>query len=182
MTDGVKRCPECREALGSSYRGKLLTWECPSGHGVGVSILDAYGRLQRDEIEAIWVGAKDAPISKLPSPISGRPMAEVTFIADDDTEYGNVGADAHPVTIELDVENYFGWFSLEELASMPLDETKTSPAGPGFVGLDQLDRGEQKFDDIFDDAEDYAMGDDGEDPDTSRLGNFLSGLAWRLRR
>src|SRR5262249_32152806 len=135
---------------------------------------------QRDEIESIWVGAKEAPLSNLRSPISGKLMAEVTFVADDDTEYGNVGPDAHQITIELDIENYFGWFSLDELASMPADTTNAAPKGPGFVGLDQLDRGERHYDDVFDDIDDYEKMD--RKSRGGRLGGFLGDVARRLRR
>jgi hypothetical protein len=181
MADGVKQCPHCAAVLQPEYRQQLIVWECPKAHGVGVNIFDAVGYLQRDEIDAIWNGAQGAPMSKLPSPITGKPMALVTFMADNDTDYDNVGAGAFEVEVELDVDNYFAWFSLEELASMPTMINKTINAGSaGMVNRDALDAGESKYEAVFADADRYAMDKDSDEDGT--LGGMLSGLARRISR
>src|SRR4051812_8216746 len=153
----MRPCPECNAALQQGYKDGLMTWECPAAHGVGINLVDAYQHLQIDELEAIWQGAHAAPKSKLLSPLSGKAMVEVTFLVDDDTSFGNQGPDARDMTIEVDVENHFGWFSLEELGSMPGEGAERGPAAPGLVGLDQMDAADDRSDAMFDSltANDY---------------------------
>ena len=171
-----KACPECGAELGLGARNGLPAWECPSGHGVGVFLVDAYGKLQIDEIDAIRVGLAEAPASALASPITGEPMLEVTFIVDEDTRFGNEGAGARPMTIEVDPVHHFAWFSLAELRSMPRDPGR-GPAGPGLVGMDQMQDAGARRESVFRDLghEDYPMRGD------SRLGGMFRTLADRLR-
>ena len=59
--------------------------------------------------------------------------------------------------------------------SMPVDTTNRGPARPGLVGLDQLDRGEEAYDDIFDDLTEADFA-------TAKGSNrFFGGLVRRLR-
>lgn len=180
MTNGVKQCPECAKPLNPEYRGQTIVWECPSHHGVGVNIFEAVGYLQHDEIEAIWKAALASPMSKLASPISGKPMAEVTFTADQDTDYDNKGSDSQELTVEVDTENYFAWFSLAELAAMPtMDDVEMPASSASMVGLGQLDEVAAKHEDVFANAGDYAMERDDPEQD-STLGGMLGGVRRRL--
>jgi len=174
MVEGVKRCPVCTAQLHSVPKLGLLTFECPQGHGVGINILNESRNLQRDELEAIFRALDDAPLSELLSPITGKPMATVTFLADDDLEIGNVGPDAKYMTIEVDVDNYFGWFSFEELRDMPLNITRhTTGSSAGFVGADALGSRDGVYDKVF---KDYEYRSAAEEP----IGGLFSGIARRI--
>jgi hypothetical protein len=167
-------CPVCRTALEVGHKGGLTTFRCPSDHGVAIDLVEAYSHLQKDELEAIWDGARRAPQSTVRSPVTGRPMVQVTFTADDDPTYDNVGADAREMTIEVDVDNHIGWFSLEELRSMPVDHRQQSE----LVSLSELDASAGNSDTFFAslDAGDYETA-------TPRGGmsSLFGGLARRLR-
>jgi hypothetical protein len=182
MIDGVKRCPQCVSNLSPVRKGGLVTYECPNGHGVGINILEEYRNLQGDELDAIMKAVDGAPLSKLLSPITGKPMSTVTFMADDDMVEGNSGPGAVQLTIEVDVENYFGWFSFEELRDMPLSEATSSPGAGGFVGLDALSRGDSRNAGVFAnlEPEDYED-DDWRDTAGDSLAGFLGGVARRIR-
>lgn len=175
MAAGPKACPECRAELGLARKSGLTIYPCPAGHGVGVNLLDARGHFQADELEAIWDGCRNAPLSNLPSPITGKMMAEVTFVADDDLQHGNEGRNSFEMTIEVDVENRFGWFQIEELHAMPRHYDTAS----GIVGLDALGQTDRRKDAFFNSltSDDYA--DDWADDRTS--GGFFGGLVRRLR-
>ncbi len=177
-----KPCPVCGVALEQGHKSGLETWQCPEAHGVGINLIEAYGHLQRDELEAIWGNAKDAPESPLVSPITGKRMVEVTFDVDDDMKFGTTDGEARSMTIEVDTENYFGWFSFEELRSMPIDDTRRGPSGPGLVGMQQMDTAKDEYDEFFDNLspDDYGPEEDDDDQATG-FNRFLGGLARRLR-
>lgn len=41
--------------------GKLDAWSCPAGHGIALTLSEAYERLEDDEIHAIWKDSETAP-------------------------------------------------------------------------------------------------------------------------
>jgi hypothetical protein len=183
MVDSVKHCPVCESVLVAVPKLGMRTYECSAGHGVGVNILEEASDLQPDEVQAIWEGVKTAPQSTLLSPISGRPMVVVTFTADDDARVGNTGANAKQLTIEVDAENYFGWFSFEELRDMPMAATKNSAGTLGYVGVDSLDKDDGRFNAIFDSLTpaDYESVRRNEGPSPSGLSGLFGGIARRVR-
>lgn len=181
MVNSVKQCPVCVAVLVAVPKLGMRTYECPSGHGVGINVLEEQSDLQPDEVQAIWEGVKTAPPSALKSPVSGRPMVVVTFVADDDAEIGNAGAGSKELTIEVDPENYFAWFSFEELRDMPMVATKGGGL-TGFVGVDALDRDDSRHNGIFDSLTpaDIASADDRASAN-DMFSPFFTNLARRIR-
>ena len=179
MVGGSKVCPECGTQLQLGRRRGLTIYPCSQGHGVGINLLDAYGHFQEDELEAIWEGCRTAPLSSLPSPITGHPMAEVTFTADDDLQHGNEGRNARDITIEVDVENRFGWFSVEELEDMPVHYETSS----GIVGIEALGSGDKRQNDFFSSLTDADFEDDlaYSDRSSTGAGGLFSSVMRRLR-
>lgn len=178
MAAATKSCPECGADLGLGRKSGLTIYPCPGEHGVGVNLLDTKGHFQQDELEAIWDACRDAPVSQLRSPITGRPMVEVTFVVDDDLMHGNEGRNAFEMTIEVDLEHRFAWFSVEELHAMPTHyET-----GAGLVGLDALKTSDRRTDAFFGNLteDDYKSGEQWAAAGSGSSGIF-SGLVRRLR-
>lgn len=183
-----KQCPVCHQVLDIGHKSGLTTWACPDTHGVFVDLAEAYNHLQRDELAAIWAGTEEAPRSRLLSPIDGKPMIEVTFTVDDDLDVGEDSDTARPMTIEVDVDNYFGWFSFAELRSMPTgrgpDRSRTvSRSAPvetsaSMVTADQMDQGTDEYDHFFDNL---TEADYEDQPEDRSIGGLLSGLGRRLR-
>ena len=65
MNDMKYLCPECRSALAAVTEDGFDTWQCKDGHGIGVTLSETYGRLQEDEIQAIWAAAESALTSSV---------------------------------------------------------------------------------------------------------------------
>jgi hypothetical protein len=55
------KCPECGADLKLGPSGKLDAWSCPAGHGIALTLSEAYERLEDDEIHAIWKDSETAP-------------------------------------------------------------------------------------------------------------------------
>jgi len=131
-------CPQCRETLASIHVGDFDTWECKAGHGIGVTLTEAYGHFQEDEIHGIWKAARTAPKSSLQSPLSGQAMVAVTVVVDDDEIEGNQGPGAHPVTLDVAPEEQFLWFHVADFRSMPADLPNPPPSAEDAARLEQL--------------------------------------------
>jgi hypothetical protein len=138
MADLEYRCPQCRQPLASRRNGDFDTWECTQGHGVGLTLTEAYGHLQEDEIHAIWKAAAGAPKSALASPLLGHPMVAVTVVVDDDEVEGNTGSGAHPVTLDVAVDEQFLWFHVVDFKAMPADLPNPPPSAADVARLDSL--------------------------------------------
>ena len=70
-------CPSCGATLHLEPDGDLHSWVCPSGHGLGFTITEAYERIDEDEIRAIWQQARGASPGSRACPMCGRVMASV---------------------------------------------------------------------------------------------------------
>jgi hypothetical protein len=138
MSDLNYLCPQCRAVLKGVTKGDFDTWECSAGHGVGVTLTEAYNHLQEDEIHAIWQAAKTAPPSSLRSPVLGQPMVAVTVTVDDDEIEGNQGPGAHLVTLDVAPDEQFLWFHVVDLAAMPADLPNPLPSAEEFAKLAKL--------------------------------------------
>ena len=178
MIESSKSCPVCGIELELGHKNGLTTHQCPLSHGVGIDLAEVYRHLQLDELEAMWSGAANAPESTLLSPISKKPMFEVTFAIDDDDRIGNQGENAREMTVEVDQDNHFGWFSFGELRSMPQEHSKDSGAA-GMVGVQQMEDGVRQYDHLFDEPEEGVA---SEQPrQEAALGGALESIARRLR-
>lgn len=141
MSNLTYLCPQCRSTMAAVKKDDFDTWECTGGHGVGFTVTEAHGRLQEDEIRAIWQAAKSAPQSSLKSPILGRPMVAVTIVVDDDEIEGNEGPGARPVTLDVCPDEQFLWFQVVALESMSRD-LPNPPAPPEELARIHQIRGE----------------------------------------
>lgn len=173
MTEVIRPCPVCGADLELAQKNGLPIFQCPAGDGVGINLLEANGQLQRDEIQAIWSAVNTAPFSSLKSPINGNQMLEVTFTVDDDVDFRNEGSNSRQMTIAVDAENHFGWFSFDELKSLPSDPQPNSE--PGLVDMGQITDGENFNETVIDDL---AI---SEPQKASGLGGLFGGLAKKLR-
>jgi hypothetical protein len=155
------QCPQCRLALAPRRQGDFDAWECTGGHGIGVTLTEAYGHFQDDEIHAIWTASKTAPKSALKSPMLGTPMVAVTVIVDDDEIEGNEGPGAHPVTLDVAPDEQFLWIHVADFKNMPADLPNPPLSQEQLSRLDQL--GRQSRESIRKDL-------DSRETDESRLG------------
>ncbi len=128
------QCPNCDRNLDPQQAGTLDTWVCPAAcgrAGVAVTLTEAHGRLQDDEIARLWQAARRGPAGPCKSPIDRRPMARIEVgVDDDEAAEGEPGdtADRATVTLDVDVENQFIWFDPGELDEFPLDRPNPGPS------------------------------------------------------
>jgi Zn-finger nucleic acid-binding protein len=115
-------CPRCRTPLTKgTLKNDIDSWACPNHHGVGITLSEAWGHLQDDEVKAIWSAAKNGQPSDLKSPALGKEMVRIEITVDSDEEEGNRGPDAFQIELDVSVDEQFIWFDAGELEKMPED-------------------------------------------------------------
>ena len=116
------KCPRCRTALIKGVRkNDIDVWACPNHDGVAITLSEAWGHLQDDEVKAIWKAAKNGQPSSLKSPIFGKQMVRIEISVDNDEAEGNQGPDAFQIELDVSVDEQFIWFDAGELERMPDD-------------------------------------------------------------
>lgn len=130
MTAPTATCPTCSGELDLTAHDDLDTWVCSAGHGAGMTVTEAHGRLQEDEISQLWGQARQSGPGLRSCPLCGRPMAAVDVTADpDEVPDGQPGdtADTGLAPLDVCVDCQFLWFEPAELEVFPLDLTEPEP-------------------------------------------------------
>jgi hypothetical protein len=102
-------------------KNDIDVWACPNHDGVGMTLSEAWGHLQDDEVKAIWSAAKTGQQSPLKSPLRGTEMVRIEIPVDSDEEEGNRGPGAFQMELDVSVDEQFIWFDSGELERMPDD-------------------------------------------------------------
>jgi len=125
------KCPRCSDELKLGANGQVDCWSCPVGHGLGLTLSEAYGRVQEDEISKIWHGSEAAQPGKYSCPMCGVPMLSVTVGVDsDEAPEGESEDTPDSASVPLDVcrEDQFIWFDVRELDEFPQDLPNPEPS------------------------------------------------------
>lgn len=142
LTVTAPECPVCRSPLGLGSQGALDSWTCPQGHGLAMTLSEAHGRLQDDEIAELWQLARAARGGGRPSPFAPHaPMARIVVPFDaDDAEAGSPGDGPEDGVVELDVdvEQQFIWFDAGESDALPHDLADAPPSAEELSRLAQV--------------------------------------------
>lgn len=150
-------CPICGAGLVLGSSGELDHWTCPAGHGVAITLTEAWGELQDDEIHQLWQKARAGSPGELPSPFGGPHMVRVVIDADpDEVDEGQAGdgATTVSVTIDVDVDNQFLWFDAGELEELPEDIENAGPTPEQLAAEQQITaRFGQEIEDAADERE-----------------------------
>lgn len=118
----TNKCPRCGTTLiKGTQKNDIDGWACPNHHGVGITLSEAWGHLQDDEVRAIWRAAKKGRPSALKSPAFGEDMVRIDISVDSDEEDGNRGPGAFQIELDVNVDEQFIWFDSGELEQMPDD-------------------------------------------------------------
>ncbi len=124
-------CPHCGSQLDRGAEGDVDWWSCPRMHGLAMTLSEAHGRLQNDEMDRLWELARNAPRGPLRSPFGGPPMVRFTLPWDlDEAAEGEQGdtEDLGAVELDVDLDNRFIWFDTGELEELPLDLPDAPPS------------------------------------------------------
>lgn len=125
------RCPHCQVELELGSTGEVDHWSCPRLHGLAMTLSEAHGRLQNDEVAELWELAVKAPTGPLPSPFGGPNMVRFVLPWDlDEAREGEPGDTENLGAVELDVDldNRFIWFDTGELDELPHDLPDAPPS------------------------------------------------------
>lgn len=126
----IPTCPRCGTEITLGRRGEVDCWSCPAGHGLAITLTEAYGRVQDDEIRKIFEGAKTSLKSEHACPFCGDPMVRVTIGVDVDEaaegEAGDLG-DTARLTVDFCRDDQFIWFDPGELDGFPQDIPEPEP-------------------------------------------------------
>jgi hypothetical protein len=120
----------CGAGLALGRSGDLDHWTCPAGHGLAITLSEAYGHVQDDEIHQVWQEARAGSPGELPSPFGGPNMVRVTLDFDsDEVDEGEAGdgPTEGTVVIDVDVDNQFLWFDAGEIDELPFDVENAPP-------------------------------------------------------
>jgi hypothetical protein len=125
-----------------------------------MTLSEAHGRLQNDEVAELWERARAAPSGPLPSPFGGPPMVRFVLPWDlDEFRDGEPGDtdDTGAVELDVDLDNRFIWFDTGELEELPEDLPDAAPTAEQNAALQRITA---EFSASVDDA--LAARDDGE--------------------
>jgi hypothetical protein len=141
MSLATPNCPICQAALVLTHSGELDSWVCPAHHGVAMTLSEAYGIVQDDEIHLLWdlARAQAAGPSGRPSPMTGRPMVSVSVPYDADETPG-VEAAAGLVVLDVDLDEEVIWFDLSELEVLPADLPNAEPSAEELTAVNEIRR------------------------------------------
>ncbi len=135
------RCPHCQVELELGATGEVDHWSCPRLHGLAMTLSEAHGRLQNDEVAELWELAVDAPRGPLPSPFGGPNMVRFVLPWDlDEAREGEPGDTENLGEVELDVDldNRFIWFDTGELDELPHDLPDAPPSAEEQAALQRI--------------------------------------------
>jgi len=124
------KCPQCGAELKLGASGKLDAWSCPSGHGIGFTVSEAYERLEDDEIHAIWNAAEQAAPGSHACPMCSLPMVSVTVAVG--------GPGSAQETLDVCREDEFIWFDPGELDEFPQHTAAPAPSAEEQRKIDQI--------------------------------------------
>ena len=135
------RCPHCQVELELGATGEVDHWSCPRLHGLAMTLSEAHGRLQNDEVAELWELALEAPQGPLPSPFGGPNMVRFVLPWDlDEAREGEPGDTENLGAVELDVDldNRFIWFDTGELDELPHDLPDVPPSAEEELALARI--------------------------------------------
>ena len=93
MSNDTPFCALCGTPLTRTHQGDLDAWVCPTGHGLAVTLSEAYGVAQEDELAQLWERGKRAAAGVRHCPMCETAMPVVSL---DSTTTST--PTAHPVT------------------------------------------------------------------------------------
>lgn len=123
-------CPSCTTPLVLTTTGDLDAWSCTMLHGMAVTLNEAHGQLQNDEISQIWKSTRETSGGTRPCPICALKMSSVEVAIDDDEAAEGEAGDKPAIgTAWLDVCEpcQLFWFDTGELAQFPMDLPDAEP-------------------------------------------------------
>lgn len=125
-------CPACRAALVLTASGDLDTWVCTASHGLAMTLSEAHGRLQEDEVAQLWQAARTAtpPAAARACPMCEEPMAAIELAYDDDEVAEGAagdGPDRGSEWVDTCEPCQLIWFDAGELDAVPFDRPDAGP-------------------------------------------------------
>lgn len=142
------QCPSCASPLDLTTSGELDSWRCPLLHGVAITLTEAHGRLQEDEIADLWQETREGASASVSTsggtrscPICSLAMTSVLVSADvDEATKGQPGDQPEVGSAWLDVCEpcQLIWFDSGEMEQFPLDLADPEPTRAELDALAEL--------------------------------------------
>ena len=79
-------CGLCGSPLTRTHTGDLDAWVCPTGHGLAMTLSEAYVVAQEDELAVLWERGKSAAAGIRRCPMCETAMTVVSLGVDDDEQ------------------------------------------------------------------------------------------------
>ena len=171
MSNDTPICALCGSALTRTHQGDLDAWVCPTGHGLAVTLSEAYVVAQEDELALLWQRGKTAAAGIRHCPMCESAMAVVSLGVDqDEVPEGQPGdgPDTDTVKVDLCPSCQVLWFDSNELAGLPADQPDAQPSQDELAHIAEIRR-------LFGDAIEAAV----EERVHAHLADRLIGVAAR---
>jgi Zn-finger nucleic acid-binding protein len=143
MSTTSPACPLCGAALSRTHRGELDAWVCPTGHGLAITLSEAHGVAQEDELALLWQRGRSAAPGIRGCPMCEQAMAVVSLDVDqDEAPEGAAGDGPATGTVKLDLctTDQVLWFDGSELAGLPADQPDPEPSAAEVARVAEIRR------------------------------------------
>ena len=137
-------CGLCGSPLTRTHTGDLDAWVCPTGHGLAMTLSEAYVVAQEDELAVLWERGKSAAAGIRRCPMCETAMTVVSLGVDDDDEQpeGAPGDGQATSTVKVDLcaPCQVLWFDGNELAGLPTDQPEAAPVADELAHVAEIRR------------------------------------------
>ena len=143
MSNHTPICALCGSPLTRTHTGDLDAWVCPTGHGLAVTLSEAYVVAQEDELAVLWERGKSAAAGIRRCPMCENAMTVVSLGVDDDEQpEGAAGDGPATATVKVDLcaPCQVLWFDGNELAGLPTDQPDAAPSAEELAHVAEIRR------------------------------------------
>ena len=143
MSNHTPICGLCGSPLTRTHTGDLDAWVCPTGHGLAVTLSEAYVVAQGDELAVLWERGRSAAAGIRRCPMCETAMTVVSLGVDDDEQpEGEPGDGPATSTVKVDLcaPCQVLWFDGNELAGLPSDRPDAAPSADELAHVAEIRR------------------------------------------
>lgn len=141
MTTFVPHCLTCDLPLKARSDGNFDMWSCSSGHGIAVTMSEAHGRFQEDEIQQLWRASATGERLGKKCAMCSQALVTASVGVDADESFEETvgdGDNTASITAEICRTCQFFWLSSDEVDVLPADLVDAEMSTQASSALEQI--------------------------------------------